>query len=215
VEKQGPDVRHGRVAFVQTLAHNNFLKYSPKDQGREGFAPFQQLGRHVKLFIEPKGHGIEAFDPEGKQTKNRLRPYTFTGQAETPSANDADPVGYDLAPIAATLWPEAQRGITDAYAEVEDYGLVLIDLVDGGAENELTWRIGRIGSAFRGTVGGRNLARPPWGWFDSKDKAQPLGQWYFDPARVIRRDYDLGPAFSTAYVRPWPNPVENQESSQK
>jgi len=64
--------------------------------------------------------------------------------------------------------------------------------------------VGRVGTAFRGKVGGENLARAPWGWFDAKDKDQPLGQWFFDPARTIRRDFALGDAFSTAYLSVWP-----------
>lgn len=207
VEKHGDDPKAGKVVFLQTLAHNNFLKYVPEDQPREGFPTFITEGRRVKLFIEPKGHGIEAFQPASAQAKNRLRPYTFTGHAETPTADLSTPVGYDLTPIATTFWIEAQRGITPTFAEVSDHGLVLIDMLRGDRVEETTWRIGGIGSAFRGSVGGRNLARPPWAWFDGKDKAQPMGQWFFDPARAVRRDYALDDSFSTAYLRPWPNPA--------
>jgi Zn-dependent protease with chaperone function len=214
VEKNGGDPQHGKVVFVQTLAHNNFLKYVPENMPREGFETAALQGRRVKLFIEPKGHGIEAYRPETYPAKMRLLVYSFTGQAQTPREDPSQPVGYDLAPLATTLWLEAQRGITPAYAEVEDFGTVLLDMAHGDREMESVWQVGRIGSAFRGKVGGANLARPPWGWFDAKDKAQPLGQWFFDPARVVRRDYGLDGSFPVAYVRPWPPPDSHHTSQE-
>lgn len=205
VERQGEDPKDGRVVFVQTLAHNNFLKYVPEAERREGFGVFQQQGRRVKLYVEPKGHGIEAFDPSGSHVKSKVRLFTFTGRAEEPTSDQNEPVGYDLAPISTTLWPEAQRGVNVTFAETEDFGLILYDLEkEDGTVDEETWTIGRIGAAFRGSVGGENLARPPWGWFDAKDKAQPRGEWFFDPARTIRRDYGLGDGFSIAYTELWP-----------
>lgn len=208
VEKRGGDPAQGKVVFVQTLAHNNFYKYVAESEPREGFETVRLHRQRPKLFIEPKGHGIEAYRPEGPQARIRLRLFVFTGLAQTPSDDHSEPVGYDLAPISTTLWAEALRGLTPTYAEVEDYGLVLIDLADGTSDREAVWEVGRLGSAFRGIVGGANLARPPWGWFDARDKSQPLGQWFFDPARVIRRDYGLGESFSVAYLRRWP-PAES------
>jgi Zn-dependent protease with chaperone function len=209
VEKNGPDPRRGKVAFVQTLAHNQFLKYVPESAPREGFEPFFTQGRRVKLFMEHRGHGMLAYNPQHEAAKQPLLLYTFTGQAEAPTEDHTQPVGYDLVPIETTLWPEAQRGLSLAYGDTDDYGIILLDLVDGKNVKEATWEIGRIGSAFRGKVGGENLARPPWGWFDSKDKTQPPGQWFFDPARVIRRDYGLDENFSTAYLRLWPGLEED------
>ncbi|MFN3324782.1 MAG: M48 family metallopeptidase [Bryobacteraceae bacterium] len=201
VEKRGGDPKDGKVLYVETLAHNNFLKYVPTDSPREGFETVTLHGRRAKLFIEPKGHGIEAYRAEGEQTKVPLLLYTFTGFADVPDPEHAKPVGYDLAPIATTLWLEALRGVTPTYAETEDYGTLLLDVAEGDSVREATIPVGRIGSAFRGRVGGANLARPPWGWFDGKDKDQPLGQWYFDPARTIRRDFGLDDSFPTAYLR--------------
>jgi hypothetical protein len=193
IAKQGEDPKDGKVMFVETLSHNTFLKYTPDAVSLHG--------RRPQLYIEPKGHGIEALNPKQTTRKDPIKIYTFTGQAEDPLDDGKEgPTGYDLAPIETTLWSEAQRGLTPAYGEVEDYGLVLIDELRDGAVHEKEWRIGTIGSAFRGAVGGANLARPPWAWFDSKNKEQQTGHWYFDPARAIRRDFDLGREFSTAYL---------------
>lgn len=204
VEKARNNPEDGRIVFVETLAHNNFLKYVPADAPREGFEPFTQQGRRVKLYIEPRGHGIEAYQPERHGGKTPIRLFTFTGHAELPEADRESPVGYDLTPIETTLWSEALRGLTPAYAEVQDYGILLIEMVQQDREEEVTWPVGLLGSAFRGKVGGANLARPPWGWFDGKDRDLPLGQWFLDPARTIRRDYSLGETFSAAYLRVWP-----------
>jgi len=57
-----------------------------------------------------------------------------------------------------------------------------------------------IGSAFRGNVGFKNKARPPWAWFDETEKDRPEGEWFFDPASVISRHYRLDRGFSLAYI---------------
>jgi len=204
VEKHGPDPRHGKVRFVETLAHNEFLRYVAEGEAREGFQAVSLSGRRAKLYIEPRGHGIEAWRGDERQRRSArkgFRLYVFTGQAEPQGdENRSDVVGYDLAPIKTTFWPRALAGISPTYGETEDYGLLLVDVLAGGAVEERLVRLGRLGSAFRGTVGGRNLARPPWGWFDGKNPGEPLGQWYFDPARTIRSHFSLGPEFSVAYL---------------
>lgn len=205
VEKQGADPRSGKVVFVETMAHNEFHKYVPESAPREGFSPVRLAGRRVKLYIEPRGHGIYAYTGDDKQVRsavNGFRLYTFTGAAEPQPEGDArDTVGYDLAPLDTTLWALALRGISPTYAETQDYGLVLVNVVEDGAVKEQAVRLEGIGSAFRGRVGGANLARPPWAWFDGKNRSEPLGQWYLDPARTIRDHFGLGPDFSTAYLR--------------
>jgi hypothetical protein len=57
-----------------------------------------------------------------------------------------------------------------------------------------------LGSALRGQVGFPNKARAPWGWFDSTEKERPLGEWFFDPAAVIKRHFNLGDGFATTYI---------------
>jgi Zn-dependent protease with chaperone function len=206
VEKNGPDPANGRVVFVQTLAHNNFLKYVREDEPKNGFQTFSLAGQRVRLFVEPKGHGIEAYRDSAPPSAP-IRTFTFTGQAEEPEAGSLDPVGYNLAPISSTLWREAQRGLTPTFAVTEDFGLVLVEMEIDGEAREVTWNIGRIGTAFRGS-GDTHMARAPWGWFDSRDRLQPLGEWFFDPARTVRRDYGLDESFSVAYLREWPPVAE-------
>jgi hypothetical protein len=54
--------------------------------------------------------------------------------------------------------------------------------------------------AFRGSIGGKNRARAPWGWFDSTERDRPLGEWFFDPAGTIKRHFKLGESFSIKYT---------------
>ena len=62
-------------------------------------------------------------------------------------------------------------------------------------------KVGEIGATFLGDSGGMNMARPPWAWFDKGHRNDPPGLWFFDPARIIKRDFKLAESFSTAYVR--------------
>jgi Zn-dependent protease with chaperone function len=207
VEKQGGDPAAGRLRFVETMAHNAFLKYVPEGHDvPEGATTIPVSGRRAKMYIEPKGHGIEGYRGDEVQLKaaqKGFRLYAFTGDAEAQPGNEggSETVGYDLVPLATTLWPLALQGITATYAETEDYGTMLIKAVgQSGEPSEHLVRLGHVGSAFRGKVGGENLARPPWAWFDGKYKGEPLGQWYFDPARTIRDHFALGEGFSVTYL---------------
>ncbi len=47
-----------RIVYVETLAHNKFLKYAASSAGDEGLS-FD--GQHPLLYIEPKGHGIQHY----------------------------------------------------------------------------------------------------------------------------------------------------------
>ncbi|HUE83666.1 MAG TPA: M48 family metallopeptidase [Pyrinomonadaceae bacterium] len=202
-EKNGDDLRKARVVFVETLAHNKFYKYVVDQSQHSGFEEIGVEGRRARLFVEPKGHGIEAYRGDEKQLEsaaNGVLIYTFTGVAEDPVKRPKGPIGYDLAPLATTLWPPARRGLTLTYAETHDYGVLFLETAHpDGAVSEREISIGQIGSAFRGKVGGANMARPPWAWFDGGEK-ELLGEWFFDPARAIKRHFNLGDEFSTVYL---------------
>ena len=44
------------------------------------------------------------------------------------------------------------------------------------------------------------MARPPWGWFDNRERERPLGEWFFDPAGTIARHFSPAEPFSLVYV---------------
>ncbi len=88
------------------------------------------------------------------------------------------------------------------YATFQDYAQISIDVVQpNGSVVVQKIKVGEIGSAFAGDSGGKNLARPPWAWSGKRHRDDQLGLWFFDPARIIKRDFKLDDSFSTAYVR--------------
>ena len=213
VKKSNSDMAEAQVAFVETLHHNNFARYIAGD-AVDGLPSIKLDGQHPLLYIEPKGHGIEAYIGDQRQAakKDFLR-YAYSGRAEDPSATnsvcrnlDTTPclksVGYQLEPISTTFWAKAKADTNATYGAVCDYKKVTLStILSGNRSTEKQIKIGKVGCAFLGNVGGQNMARPPWAWFDKNDRNQPLGGWFFDPASTIKRDFQLDGSFSISYVR--------------
>jgi hypothetical protein len=213
VEKRGKDLDHARVMFVETLHHNEFSHYAAAGAGQERFSSIATEQQHPLLYIEPKGHGIEAYTGTTKQVTNKdfLR-YVFTGHAADPARLDAtchnlsvspcqSSVGYDLISLEG-LWEKAHDKDEQVYGVTYDYGKITINLTLKGKQPiQESINVGKVGCAFLGKVGGENMARPPWGWF-SLDRTNELpGFSFFDPASSVKREYGLNDDFSVAYVR--------------
>ena len=207
VEKAAGLFGSTRVTYVETLAHNQFLQYPVERRlfgRREGRALVED--EHPVLYIEPKGQGIEAFHGEDQlDGATGVVVYRYTGESTEPtglSGSDVtEEVGYDLVSMAETLWPFARDQAGVLYGGGFDYGrwsVEVLDRDDRVATREVT--IGEIGSLFRGTVGGRNMARPPWGWYDQDEPDRRQGEWFLAPAETVKRHFDLGDDFSTTYL---------------
>lgn len=203
-EKPRSFLRGARVVYVETLAHNKFFRYAPARAARDGLhGPVVVDDEHPVLYIEPKGHGVEAYR-EGIAPSDvaGFITYRYGGEAEEPSVTRGDQdVGYELVSLARTLWPRALRGEGPTYGGAFDYQSWKIQVAETAqtvTEREVL--LGSVGSAFNGTVGGRHMARPPWGWFDRDEEDRRQGEWFLSPAETIKRHYDLGEAFSTVYV---------------
>ena len=67
-EKNGEDYTKARLTLVETLAHNNYLKYVPPGSSLSG-DPVMVEAVRPRLFVEPKGHGIEAWRDDPDQHK--------------------------------------------------------------------------------------------------------------------------------------------------
>ncbi|MFL6211423.1 MAG: hypothetical protein ACJ74W_21420 [Pyrinomonadaceae bacterium] len=200
VAKQGNDLARARVVYVETLAHNHFLKYTAT--AAEGAADVVRLeDQHPQLYVEPKGHGIEAYLATEKQGRKGLLRYSYDGHADAPTTS-TETANYDLLPLLTTLWAHARQGVGETYGLATDYGRVSVTVVLTGAKTQARQvQLGKLGSAFLGLVGGHNMARPPWGWVDVKERNEQLrGAWFFDPARTVKRHFNLGGDFSVAYV---------------
>jgi hypothetical protein len=205
VAKNGKDPARARTVYLETFHHNDFTPFVAGESTLKGVENFKIDEQRVLLYVEPKGHGIEAYSGDKKQTaKKEFLIYKFTGKAADPDKENSRTVGYELLPLQ-TLWQKSRVTKNDkdaTYGESHDYGQVSLSLVQANGR-VLTQKInlGEIGSAFVGKTGGINMARPPWAWFDKDRRSDPLGLWFFDPARVVKRDFKLDEAFSTAYVR--------------
>jgi hypothetical protein len=202
-EKRGAELRDAAVQYVETMAHNRYLKYVVADANSAG-EPIQMKEQHPLLFVEPKGHGAERYLGQREQLKKSIKGvlvYSYTGGADDPEKLRGEAVGYDLLSVYETLWQQAQAGENDTFGEVLEYKPLTIATQQlDGTTISLEQQLGKLGAAFRGTIGFKNKARPPWGWFDSTEKDRPLGEWFFDPAGVIARHFSLPQTFVQAYV---------------
>ena len=198
------DKKPNRVVFVEAFRHDDFAPYVTGESAPRGFGLFKTEDERVLLYVEPKGHGIDAYSGDEKQTaKKEFLIYKFAGKAEDPDKQSEGLVGYDLLPIQTTLWPRA-KPVTEkeggTFGSSHNYPeLSLSVLQPNGRVVVKKIKIGEIGQSFAGDSGGLNMARPPWAWFDKARRSDPLGLWFFDPARIIKRDFRLDESFSTVY----------------
>lgn len=206
VAKNGKNLKRAGVVFVETLHHDNFSAYLPGEPAN-GFGRFKTEGDRVLLYVEPKGHGIEPYAASDKQVlEKQFLIYKFAARADDPDKQKNGSVGYDLISIKDTLWPKARMhrdapGIT--YGTSHDYAEISISLVQpNGSPADRKFKVGELGDTFAGDYGGTNKARPPWAWFDKSRRGDALGLWFFDPATIVKRDFNLGQSFSTAYSQP-------------
>jgi hypothetical protein len=215
VEKGGQDLDKARVVFVETLAHNNFSRYLAGEEASNVFERISLEGQHPLIYIEPKGHGIESFTKSEKQLGDKqFLLYKFSGKADDPAADNesrficknltaqaCEPVNYDLLPISTTLWSKARNAPNATYGKACDYGELPIMVQANGRAVEKKVKVGQVGCAFLGRVGGHDMARPPWAWFDKDERDRTPGLWFFDPASTVKLDFQLNDEFSKAYLR--------------
>jgi hypothetical protein len=209
-EKRGEDPAQARVIYVETMAHNNFFRYCPRE-GRAGICEaIETKGQRPLIFVEPKGHGASRYDGSRQQLKNSINGmmiYSYTGSAGDPDQVDRSDrgkeksIGYDLISIYDTLWMHAKQGVNETYGEAFNYQTrSFLKFQSNGPAEKIEKDFGSLGSAFRGEVGFKNKARPPWAWYEESERERPRGEWFFDPASVIARHFGLGQEFSRAYI---------------
>ena len=110
--------------------------------------------------------------------------YHYTERAEEPGLGRIplgnirqESVGYDLVSLCHTLWARAHRGTGDTFGDEFAYAPLLIrERQRSGDDQAREVDPGALGASFRGEGGGRNMARPLWGWFDSWERDRPLGE---------------------------------------
>lgn len=97
--KKGPSLDDAEVEIVETLAHNKYLKYQPSATLAKGIGVVRLEGQHPLIYIEPKGHGIEAFADQPNAPAEG--PDTAVGTTGRDGRNNAAGAnGSDGAPVA-------------------------------------------------------------------------------------------------------------------
>jgi hypothetical protein len=201
VRKNGADAASAAVVIVETLAHDRFLKYAAQGFAANGFGRVAVEDGRPQLYVEPKGHGVSAFDAAKRQTeRDALLVYRFDGRAGNPEEAKEGAVGYELLPLFMTLWPRARKGVGETYGAARAYHFASLSVRASGKASSRKLNV-TAGSAFLGKVGAANMARPPWGWFDREERASGApGAWFFDPAGTVKRHFRLGEDFSAEYL---------------
>jgi GNAT superfamily N-acetyltransferase len=220
--KSGEDPARARVVYVETLGHDRFQRYAAEGADAPDFKRFTSEGNRPLLYVEPKGHGVSAYDDErrakdssskdsskaqaedaGGARERKSLVYRYAGRAgDAEGAGAGGEVGYELLSLYTTLWPRARRGANETFGVAQDFGaLSSVAFVDGGSKaSSRRVTLGKLGAAFLGKVGAPNAARPPWGWFDRTERDVTPGSWFFDPAATVKRDFRAGDDFSLAYT---------------
>jgi hypothetical protein len=212
--KSGADPTRARVVYVETLGHDRFQKYLPEGEAAtNGFKQVWTEGQRVLLYVEPKGHGVSAYDGSEREAKDmndakgagKMLVYRFAGKAGgADAAEGVREVGYELLPLYTTLWPRAHGGANQTFGRADEFGTLSVAVaaasVKAASLPPRRVALGKLGAAFRGTVGAANAARPPWGWFDRSERDAPAGSWFFDPAATVKRHFNSGEEFSVSYL---------------
>jgi hypothetical protein len=197
------DPARAEVVYVETLSHDRFLKYATRETSAGDFKTVRlEAGRPI-LYVEPKGHGVVAYDGGDKQSGSDALLYRYAARADDPEATGASgEVGYELLPLLTTLWPRARGGANQTYGESSDFAEVSVEAATGksGKTQTRKMKLGKTGTAFLGTVGAPNAARPPWGWFDRDERDARPGAWFFDPAATVKSHFRPAEEFSLTYV---------------
>ncbi|MBI1762739.1 MAG: hypothetical protein HYR56_14995 [Acidobacteria bacterium] len=196
-EKHGEDLTQAQVLYVETMAHNGYYKYRTAAAPGSIGDPLELSGAHPRLYVEPKGHGLYRYTGDSTQINPRvagLLTYQYTGTAEDHETlgekADGKTIGYDLLSIYDSFWARATKGENDTFGETLDYQKrSAMKFQTGQTPLSTEHEFGQLGAAFRGSVGFKNKARPPWAWFDESERNRPRGEWFFDPAAVIARHF--------------------------
>lgn len=204
VVAKGESIDQGKVVYVETVSHNRYLKYVTRFTVPSiASGQLVQLeNSHPQLYVEPKGHGIEAWMADKHTRADRsILVYQVGASAGDPDKTSGGSVSYELVSMLDDLWPRAGKGVNETYGDTRDYREIKIQTF--AADNRLEWRSTKartVGSAFLGKIGMPNAARPPWGWYDGDLGVKSAGEWFFDPAGTVKGHFGLGESFSTIYT---------------
>ena len=192
----------GRLAYMETLSHNVFLKYHHPALGVHVPGSFGKMlteGNHPLVYIESRGHGIHGLS-EGQQAllsqPGKFVIYRHRDQAEHPNKGGVQGISYGLIPLQISLWEKARAPAdkNQTFCQYRQYSsFSLKNMVKGQIRTQEKF-FDRLGVSLCGNDGRPNAAHPPWAWSLN-------GHWFFLPAETIRKDFPLQTdTFSTTYL---------------
>jgi hypothetical protein len=190
--------QYGRLQVMETLAHNNIYSYTADSRIRGGVhsinGPIELYQEsHPVVFIESGGHGIygsrsshSRYDLEKDEfSAGTGATFIYKGVAERPKHPNDRLVGYELLPIYTEWWTKANRDsgwnerTFDAFFAYQPVGRR-----PGVPYPE-------IAGSFFGRKFGANMAKPFWGWHDTRTRKRgvlAVGQWALDPAYSVSQN---------------------------
>jgi len=181
VEQNG--TTYGKLVLVETVTEDTYFQYVPTGVGITGSASDDgdvnydwdyPTDHHPIVYVHSQDHGIwgDAYwlnnvgrwDIDDFPGQDGVQ-YEFGAIAESPATDD-DTVRYGLLPLVDELWP------------------VRFDTADG----EPFESFGQFGA--NGTPDPRAVA--PWRFHDSNYPTEPYGEILYDPADLVRREFNNG-----------------------
>lgn len=179
----------GRVIVMETLAHNRI--YTNRNPRMVKVPPVlaaktARVGR-MAVWVEAGGHGVYYADSDPRKKNDSWLTYAAGVESENSGFQSRGEYTYTLSRISDELWSHRYAlGRGQLFTETFHYQ---------GSRNLAA----EIPKAFAGEKYGVGRAHPPWSW---EDTSSPFakGEWFLDPAFVVKMRYGLGREFSLDYV---------------
>ena len=111
VQKKGPRIEEAVVVYVETLAHNRYLKFQPTATLAGEVGSVRLQGQHPEVYIEPKGHGMEAFADQLEKARAAASPGGGSPNASTNGSSGAGSNGRSNASAAGSTNGAAGNGL--------------------------------------------------------------------------------------------------------
>ncbi|MEZ0227085.1 MAG: hypothetical protein ACAI25_00550, partial [Planctomycetota bacterium] len=199
VVEKTPTDRLGKIVLLETQAHNVFHVYGDSsvvgNGSKEVEGPILLDGRHPRIFVESKGHGIYA-DHETLRTGNFpggdgivLRPGTARDPFADGEINGKKETTYGLRSTESEMLPLAFAATGDGNPSANP-----------GTYEGTRFRSNReIAFSIQGKEHKQNAANYPWGQ-DDGDDGVARGDWFFDPALAVTTHVRLPGTPSLTYT---------------
>ncbi len=205
------------VEYIDIFSHNLFnLFRSENNIFFSEYKTFKLEGSHPVIYIDAKGHGLNVWlnnDDNKRYVVYKIR-NTDKNEEKINVNLDINPqiqqiLDYDLLNIFDEFWVRAVKNDEQTYGSFGAFNDFSIEAKVGNQKVKILKNFGKVGVAFKGDDGVSNAAMAPWAWreisysriygFDLLNRGK-TGEWFFNPAKVLKKRYSLGEDFSEVYL---------------